>query len=144
MKKGISAYQEANVNNAAMENDPHLVITLLMQGALDRIAQAKGLIQRNEIAQKGLMISKAIGIIEGLQSSLDIERGGELAENLYRLYDYFCESLIEANKNNKLEKLDEVHLLLSDILSSWLQIPEDVKQQYKSESEATKLAGAGK
>ena len=65
------------------------------------------------------MISKAIGIIGGLREGLDLQQGGELAENLDRLYEYMVSRLLEANSANDADMLDEVAGLLRNVKSGW-------------------------
>ena len=61
----------------------------------------------------------AIGIIGGLREALDSERGGELAGNLDRLYEYMIARLVEANTSNDTSLLDEVSALLLEVKSGW-------------------------
>ncbi len=97
----------------------HRIIQMLMEGALDKLAIAKGHMERGEVAEKGSFISWAISIIEGLRASLDPKAGGELAANLEALYDYMQRRLVEANATNDVEMLDEVAGLLRNIKSGW-------------------------
>lgn len=115
-------YQQVGVRAQVNEADPHRLIQLLLQGGLDRIAQAKGAMEREAYAEKGVLIGKAIGIIGGLRDALDKDVGGELAENLDRLYQYMTMRLFEANVHNDLERLNEVGRLLSEIKVGWDQI----------------------
>lgn len=115
-------YQQVGVRTQVNEADPHRLIQLLLQGGLDRIAQAKGAMEREAYAEKGVLIGKAIGIIGGLRDALDKDVGGELAENLDRLYEYMTMRLFEASLQNDLEKLNEVGGLLSEIKVGWDQI----------------------
>lgn len=116
-----AAQRYANVGAEAAVTDanPHHLVMLLLGGALDRIAAAKGHVQRGEVAQKGECIGKAIGIVSGLRASLDKEKGGEVAANLDALYDYTALRLLEANAHNDPARLDEVASLLGEIKSAW-------------------------
>lgn len=102
---------------------------MLLQGALDRIAYAKGATERNELATKADFISKASAIIMHLRDTLDMEIGGEVAENLFALYNYMLERLGDAHVKNDLKILDEVSSLLTPIRDAWVQIPEEAKQE---------------
>jgi flagellar protein FliS len=95
---------------------------MLMDGALARIARAQVHLERGEIAEKGRAVGLAIQIIDGLRASLDMERGGEIAANLDRLYDYMLRRLLEANLANSAEMLAEVTGLLQQIRSGWVGI----------------------
>jgi flagellar protein FliS len=76
--------------------------------------------QAGNIADKGQSISKAIAIIdEGLRQSLDVEKGGELGQNLDALYEHMIIQLFQANIDNKVEPLDHVSKLLVDLKSAW-------------------------
>lgn len=123
----INAYQQVGAQTAVVSATPHRLIQLLMAGAVDKIAIAKGHMQRGNIAEKGRHISWAISIINGLAASLDMEKGGELAANLARLYEYMGTRLLEANLKDKPEYLDEVAVLMNNIKAGWDAIPDEFR-----------------
>ena len=99
-----------------------------MNGAIERIAQAKGAMQHKSVKQKGEFIGKAISIIAGLEGCLDHSHDAELSENLSGLYQYMCITLTEANIADDIAKLNEVSGLLLEIKSAWEQIPQQTQQ----------------
>jgi flagellar protein FliS len=116
----INAYNKVGLESGITAADPHKLISMLYQGALLAIANAKNGILRKDIAAKGKAISHAILIIDsGLNASLNKEVGGDLALNLAALYDYMSQRLLVANLNNDMEALDEVARLLSDLKGAW-------------------------
>ncbi|HJE69378.1 flagellar export chaperone FliS [Pseudomonas oryzihabitans] len=117
--KAMRQYQTVDTDAQALGATPHRLIQMLMEGGLTRIAQARGAIERGWTAEKGELIGKAVGIVGGLRNGLDFEKGGELAQNLDRLYDYMIAKLTEANVHNDLARLDEVATLLREIKSGW-------------------------
>lgn len=123
MKSALSQYKSVSVKSGVEDATPHRLVQMLMEGALDKIAAAKGHMLRNEPADKGRFISWAISIISGLQSSLDMEAGGELSRNLDDLYDYMVRRLGEAGLKNDPAILDEVSSLLLEVKSAWDVIP---------------------
>jgi flagellar protein FliS len=112
-------YRQIGAEAAITDASPHRLIRLLLQGALDRIAAAKGHLQRGEAGPKGECIGKAIAIIGGLRGALDHEHGGEIAANLQAIYDYAELRLLEANLKNDGARLDEVARLLGEIRMAW-------------------------
>ncbi len=110
--KAMKQYQQVSIEAQVSDANPHRLIQLLMQGGLERLAQARGAMEQEQIPEKGILIGKAIGIIGGLREALDSERGGELAGNLDRLYEYMIARLVEANTSNDTSLLDEVSALL--------------------------------
>lgn len=127
--KGINAYRKGNLKQDVANADPHKLTLMLIQGALDRIAYAKGAMERKEFVAKADFISKANAIIMHLRDTLDLEAGGEVAENMFALYNYMVERLNDAHFNNNLNMLDEVYGLLTPIRDAWVQIPEEAKQE---------------
>ena len=102
---------------------------MLIQGALDRIAYAKGAIERKDLVAKSGFISKSTSIIMHLRDTLDFNAGGEISNNLYSLYSYILDRINEAHLHNSVEPLDESYSLLEPIRDAWAQIPESAKQE---------------
>jgi flagellar secretion chaperone FliS len=122
----IQSYSSVKVTSAIETASPHRLIQMLFEGALERIAQAKGAMQQNQIARKGELIGKAVSIVGGLQGSLNDNEGGGLAANLDSLYDYIIRRLSQANYENNTVHLDECGRLLAEIKSAWDLISEQV------------------
>lgn len=121
-----AAYQQVSVGIATETTDPHRLIMMLFEGAQAAIVVARSQMAQNHIAEKGAAISKAIDIVtNGLQASLDLEQGGELAERLAALYEYISHRLLWANLKNDPAALDEAAHLLGEIQSAWAQIGEN-------------------
>ncbi|MDD5579366.1 MAG: flagellar export chaperone FliS [Methylobacter sp.] len=123
----MKQYKQVSVHCGIMDASPHRLVQMLMEGALEKIALAKGNISRNEIALKGSNIGKAISIIGGLQGSLNKDSGGKLAENLSELYDYMTRRLLIANTRSDAGVLDEISSLMIEIKTGWDAIPEALK-----------------
>ncbi|CAG8867928.1 Flagellar secretion chaperone FliS [Pseudomonas fluorescens] len=115
----LRQYQKVNGAAQTSEASPHRLVQMLMQGGLDRIAQAKGAMARNDIAQRGVLIGKAIGIVGGLREGLDLENHGESLAELDSLYTYMSRRLVEANAKNDSSILDEVARLLITVKEGW-------------------------
>lgn len=136
MSYGIKAYRSVGVKDDLAVADPHRVIQLLMQGALENLAKAKGFIERKDYAGKSATLSKAMAIISSLQNSLDMEAGAEVSENLAALYEFMINHLILASRENSLEKISDVMELVLTIKSAWDQIPvADRELGYKMQAE---------
>ncbi len=121
----MKEYRHNSLHGGVAGASPHRLVTMLMEGALEKILTAKGFMAAGNIAKKGEQISWAISIIDGLRSCLDIEVGGEFAQNLSSLYDYMERRLLQANLENSSEILDEVGQLLIEIKLGWDAIPEE-------------------
>lgn len=122
--QGAKAYQEIGVHTAVTTASPVQIVVLLYEGSMAALMAAKGEIQRRNVVGKSKLIIKAIDILGGLRSALDMEKGGAIAVSLNDLYQYMTQRLSVANLNNDPQILDEVHGLLAELLSAWTEIAE--------------------
>jgi flagellar secretion chaperone FliS len=122
-QSSASACSSISAQGGVAPADPQRLILMLMDGALERIAQARGRIEHGELAEKNRLLHSAVMLIEELRGSLDLKAGGVIAANLDDLYDYMARQLISANLQNRVATLDEVSHLLREIRSAWVQVP---------------------
>lgn len=119
----LNAYAAASIDAKVNSASPHELILLLFEGAESAISVAKLHMEQGNIEQKGRLISKAIDIINnGLKASLNMDVGGQLAQQLASLYDYMAHRLITANIENSPAILTEISGLLTEIHSAWIEI----------------------
>ena len=123
----LNLYKTTGVQGAVMDASPHQLVLMLITGAQDRVASAKGSILRGEIGRKGELVSSAIAIVDSLRASLDHEQGGDISQNLSMLYDYMERRLVQANLASDTAILDEVSSLLVEIRAGWNSIPADTR-----------------
>lgn len=136
MSYGIKAYKAVGIKDDLAVADPHRVIQLLMQGALEHMAKAKGSIERKDFSGKAHAISKALSIISALKGSLDMSSGGDISRNLFDLYDFMLNHLTIASRDLDLVKIDDVISLMVTIKSAWDQIPvADREAGYRMQSQ---------
>ncbi|HHO69380.1 MAG TPA: flagellar export chaperone FliS [Gammaproteobacteria bacterium] len=126
-RSALDQYSQNAVQAGIESASPHRLIQMLMAGMLDKVAAARGHMQRNEIQQKGMQVACAISILEGLKSSLDKEKGGDIAQNLEDLYIYMERRLVEGNRDNDTAALDEVSDLMKQIKEAWDTIGEQIR-----------------
>ncbi|MFI3138342.1 MAG: flagellar export chaperone FliS [Methylococcaceae bacterium] len=115
------ANQYASIQATSHVDDasPHQLIQMLMEGLISRINAAKGAIEQHDFEAKSIFISKAIGIVGGLNEAIDKKQGGVIAENLSDLYAYMSTRLLLASAENSIEKLNEVASLMREVKSAW-------------------------
>lgn len=117
------AYSSVRVDSSAMSASPHGLVLMLFEGAMLAVTASRMHMQIGRTAEKAQAISKAVAIIQdGLMASLDRESGGEIAEQLFSLYEYMVVRLTEANIGNRAEPLEEVGRLLAELNDAWQTI----------------------
>jgi len=122
-KSSLSAYRSVAAHTGVDAADPHRLITMLMDGVLERLASARGAMDHGATEAKSHLIHRAVAIIDELRASLNLQSGGQIAANMADLYDYCGRQLMRANLENRPELLDEVGKLLREIRGAWIQIP---------------------
>jgi len=123
----LRQYKNVDLQATVATASPHKLIQMLFDGALDALAQSKGAIERKDIELRTQRLNKATGIVLGLRDSLDLEKGGEVAENLDALYDYIIRGIVQANREDSGDKVQELMNLLVEIKMGWEQMPEEYK-----------------
>lgn len=119
MYSTANSYQTHGLYSAVQTATPHQLINLLFDGALRQLTTAQFALQQNNLSDKGVAISKALDIFDGLRSALNMEQGGQIAQNLDALYDYMQRQLIQANLQNDTGRIEEVIHLLREIKTGW-------------------------
>lgn len=125
----LAAYSSAAAHGGVAAADPHKLVVMLMDGAIERIRAAQGCITRGEMGEKAQLLQRAIAIVGELQASLDLSAGGQIAANLSELYDYMTRTLLKATLENKVEMLEEVSKLLHEIRGAWISIPAEARRK---------------
>tara|TARA_B100001063_G_C16742872_1_gene545790 strand:- start:1087 stop:1482 length:396 start_codon:yes stop_codon:yes gene_type:complete len=125
----LHQYQAVNTQTSVVDVDRHQLIQLLFDGAIERINMAKARINVKDFEGKNRLINKSIEIVSGLRSFLDLDKGQELAQNLFDLYVYCEHKLFQANVKNDIDTLDEVLGHLKKIQEGWVGIRQEVVEK---------------
>jgi len=116
----INQYKRTEVTTA----DQGKLILMMYDGAIKFVEIAKNKLRENDMAGKGIYISKAQGIISELMASLNMEGGGEIALSLEKLYAFMNRQLRIANVNKDIKPLDIVLKILKELRDAWGRIIE--------------------
>ena len=126
LNSSLAQYQQVSNSEAMSGASPHRLIQMLMEGSLKRMAEAKGAIQRGDVAKKGEAIGKAVSIIGGLRDSLNMDVEGGLSQQLDSLYEYMVGRLMQANIHRDESMVDEAMQIMITIKSGWDGIADQV------------------
>ena len=118
MQKAAQAYFQTQVTTTTQGD----LLIMLFDGALKFLNRAKERMAAKDYAEKGILISKALDILAELQSSLNPQKGGDLADNLSRIYLLCSSKLLTANMNMDQNLIDEVMRILTGIRDAFAQI----------------------
>lgn len=116
-------YQQVGVETRLPGASPHQLVSMLFDGFVDCIAQARGAMRAGRHEIKGAAIGRAVRIIEeGLRCGLDLRAGGSLARDLHDLYGYLTRRLTMANLRNDESALEECLRLVQPLREAWSSI----------------------
>ena len=118
--RGISAYQE----NSLTAQPPGRIIVMLYGGAIKFLRQAIAETEAENWGEKGACIAKAQAIVDELNACLDMEDGGEIAQNLRSLYLFMRKQLTRANIDRDAKLVQEIISLLEELNEGWKTITE--------------------
>ena len=130
--RNLRAYQKTTVNAEISVADPYYVTKLLYQGLFERLAQAKGAIERGDLALKAKKLSTATAILENLRSTLDFSQSKSIAQGLYDIYSYMIDQVAEASLNLMTQPIDNAIRALMPIKKAWGSIPVTAQQEAAS------------
>lgn len=122
-KSQASAYSNIHVETGVTTADPHALVGMLLDGAIDAIGRAIGALERGDIPAKCKAVTHAVRIVdEGLRGALDMKAGGAVAATLNDLYSCVLFRLTEANVRNDAQMLRECSQLLAPMRDAWSAI----------------------
>ncbi|BAT71392.1 flagellar protein FliS [Thermosulfidibacter takaii ABI70S6] len=132
------SYQKAHVETA----DRGTLLLLLYDAAIRFIKEAREEMEEENYAEAFSSIARVDRIVKELLASLDMEKGGEIAKNLFKLYEFVLWKLFEAERDRNISHLDEAMHVLDELRSAWKealekQKPNSVKVSVKKEDKET-------
>ena len=129
-KKMTDAYQTTERNAIVETEDPHQLVLVMFDALIKSIeVYVDNLdVKTADLELRSKHFSRALTIIYSLQSSLDFEKGGDISNNLFRIYEYSRQQLITDLKNGKLNGVTNAIHIIKEIADAWNQIADEVKK----------------
>jgi len=127
-KQFAQQYANTHVETSVSEASPHKLIEMLYEGALKNMFIAKVFIEQNNFEKKSEHVNKALSILMSLREGVDFDKGGEVAGNLYDLYEYSYRRLVRASLDNDNTGVDEVIEIIKNLSDAWKQMPDTFKK----------------
>ena len=116
--RGIHSYRQAEVQSRT----PLELVVMLYDGAIRFTGEASDAMGRGDIRKRGEAVSRAMAIIGELQSTLDMNAGGDIAAALDQLYMFVRDRLLEASFRQDPRPLEEALKVLTNLREAWSQI----------------------
>ncbi|MBP7779417.1 MAG: flagellar export chaperone FliS [Acidobacteria bacterium] len=117
-QRGLTTYRQTQVQSRT----PLELVVMLYDGALKFLHQARLAVEQGDIAARRDASARALTIVSELQSTLNMEQGGEIAERLDELYAYVTARILQAAAANAVGPLDDASRVLATLRESWLAV----------------------
>ncbi len=124
-KAGVATYQTQRILTAS----PARRVAMLYEAAITSLHKAIDAIEKGEIEARWRANQRACDIIEHLLMTLDLERGGEIAQNLDRLYKFMIRHLIAVDVRNDPQPARDVIKLLEPLHQSWVELDKKIASE---------------
>jgi len=134
MQKGYGRYTDAYKQTAVTTSEPGKLILMLYDGAIRFLNLALDRLEKKDVFGVNQNLIKGKSIIAELMASLNLDKGGEIAANLQRLYAYMFNQLVDANISKDGQRVRHVIELLKELRSGWQNIPAGGKAEGRPET----------
>ncbi|MFH1148181.1 MAG: flagellar export chaperone FliS [Pseudomonadota bacterium] len=118
VQRGVGAYGRVAVETA----DQKTLILICYDEAVKSLRMGKECYEKKLFEEKARHFIRAQNFITELLSSLNMEAGGEIAQNLSAIYNFCLKEMILADVNKKMNSIDDVIKILSELRSAWAQV----------------------
>ena len=120
-KKILNAYRNANRDAVVESEDPQALIMILLDELLRAMCSYANLVEKDKSneARKNNHFTRSLTMLYGLQSCLNFDEGGEVAENLFRLYEYARVQLLNTSQTGQIDGTQVAISALTDIREAW-------------------------
>lgn len=120
----ITQYKKNAINTAS----PLQLVIMLYDGCLRFMTNAEQAMDRQDIFHQNENCQRAQNIITELISTLDMDRGGEIATNLFQLYNYAFDQLVLANINDDKQALRQAMKVFEELRQSWAALEQQSRK----------------
>lgn len=114
-QSALSTYQTQDIETAS----PEKLLIMLYDGAIRFLKKAREAMVAKDYQSLNTNMKRTQDIISELMGSLNFEIGGDIARNLFDLYEYYNYRLLQANMKNDTAMIDEVLKHLVDLKATW-------------------------
>jgi len=142
MNVALNPYQEFESNEISTADQKQLIV-MLYDGAIRFLNKAKDNMSFETYDIVNTNILKAQDILTELMLSLDVENGGEIADNLFNIYSFLKKQLIEANVKKNNDNIISVISLMKDLRDAWENTKSSINPSVTSPKEYRSFVAQG-
>lgn len=120
-KFGVASarYQSVDIASRIEGATPHQLVQVMYEELLNALDAMTVAVRRNDFGQRGERQARALAILTGLETSLDFEKGGEIAAGLVAIYREARRLVIAAGRENDANRVQQARDMLFEIATAW-------------------------
>ncbi len=119
------------------------LVIMLYEQVIQDLGRAVKAIERNSIEGRTREVNHALTVINHLQCTLDLERGGTVARNLARFYNTVRSGLVEAHARTSRKLFEQQITYLLDMREAWTEVDRAVSAPASPNREITRTGWRG-
>ena len=121
-RTALSQYTNVDIETKTQIQDSHQLIALLFEKGCSLLRQSQESLKQEDFEGFAKTTSHAMEIVIGLRGVLDLDKGGDLAKQLYETYTSIAASLFKAIGNKDLVAIEKLYLAMSELKEGWLTV----------------------
>ena len=118
-RAALSQYTNVDIETKTQIQDSHQLITLLFEKGCSLLRQSQECLKQEDFEGFSKTTNHAMQIVIGLRGVLDLDKGGDLAKQLYDTYPSIAASLFKAVGNRDLVSIEKLYLAMSELKEGW-------------------------
>lgn len=115
MQAQIDSYKMTDISTA----DRGRLLLMVYDHCIKWCNTAREAIETGDIAKRTKAVFKVQDGLTELICSLDMDKGGDIAKNLRRLYDFYSQHMTEANLKNSAQNIQDVQSMMEGLREAW-------------------------
>lgn len=112
-------YQDVEVGSRIEGATPHQLVAVMFEELLKSLDAMAVAVKREDLLRRGRCQSRALAILKGLETSLDFEKGGDIAEGLAAIYREATRLILAGGKANDGAAVAAAREMVGEIASAW-------------------------
>lgn len=116
------SYRNIDLSSRVEGASPHRLVAILFEELMKSLDAMAAAMRRNDFSQRGPRQARALSILQGLETSLDHDKGGDIAADLALIYRHARKVTMEGSRANDPAKIDQARIVIGEIASAWEEI----------------------
>jgi flagellar protein FliS len=117
-----ASYKNVSVASQIEGASPHQLVQMMYEELLKALEAMALAAERGDFVQRGQRQSKALAILTGLETSLDFDKGGEIARGLLAIYREARRRVIDGGRDGQAQSIEDARIMLGEIATAWYAI----------------------